>query len=368
MNQFARFGFEWTASSNGRPAIRAAFTLLEVVLAVSLSVLVVAAIATAIHLNIEVLQKQQVRIEQTQIARNVLMMISSDLRAAFQYKPVDVTGLDELTVSQAAIAGIASGADLSETDLSQIDPSDMDPSALDPSAVDPALLGDAGMGGQSSGSGSGVLGNNNSANSTANQNIASGPAEILRPGVYGNSTELMIDISRLPRIDQYSPVVLGTNGPISLPIDLKTVSYFIANEPMETDSMATGVKTTLQGGLYRRELDRAVAAFNHDVAGTLASDGYTRLIATEIIAIEFRYFNGTDFQSEWDSDLEGGFPAAIEITIVVDPQRELRETTQAEFQLAETKAWRSVVNLPMAEILPEEVTDPGALPGGGGRP
>ncbi len=158
----------------------AGFTLLEVLLALSLSVLVIAAIASAIHLNVSVLQRQQVNIEQAQVARNVLMIISGDLRAAFQYKPADVTGLDELSVSQAQIAGIASGADLSETDISQLDPGLPDAGGGDPAAIDPGALASAtgqsgaspGMtaGSQSSSGFSGMA--SNSSSSGANQNIA----------------------------------------------------------------------------------------------------------------------------------------------------------------------------------------------------
>ena len=112
------------------------FTLLEVMLAVSLSILVIAAIASAVHLNVNVLQRQQVRIEQAQVARSVMMIISSDIRAAFQYKPADVTGLDELAVSQAQIAGVAAGADLSQTDTSQLDPSALAGASLDPGSLE----------------------------------------------------------------------------------------------------------------------------------------------------------------------------------------------------------------------------------------
>lgn len=323
------------ASSRGRTRSRqrtgpAGFTLLEVVLSVSLSVILMAALTSAIYVNMNVVQRQQIRIEQSQIARNVLMMMANDLRAAIQYMPADVTGLDELAVSQQSIMNIAAGADLSETDTSQIDPS--------------MLAGAMAGGGEAA---------ETEAPSTANQNISSGQTEVLRPGLYGNSTEIMVDISRLPRLDQYSPVVLGSTGPVSLPTDIKTIAYFVNEQQIETDSFVINSGQNPPGGLYRRELDRAVAAFNLNVSGTLAADGYTRLIASEIIAIEFRYFDGEDFQTSWDSDEMGAFPTAIEITIVVDPQRKLRASGEV-VQLEETQAYRSVVYLPVSEIVAEE--------------
>ena len=219
---------------SGHRTMPAGFTLLEVVLSVSLSVILMAALTSAIYINMNVVQRQQIRIEQSQVARNVLMMMANDLRASIQYMPADVTGLDELAVSQQSIMNIAAGADLSETDLSQIDPA--------------TLLGAVAGGGQEA-----------EAPSTANQNISSGQSEVLRPGLYGNSTELMVDISRLPRLDQYSPVVLGSTGPVSLPTDIKTIAYFVNEQQLETDSFVVNRGQSPPGGLYRRELDRAVA-------------------------------------------------------------------------------------------------------------
>jgi hypothetical protein len=316
---------------------RGGFSLLEIVLAVSLSVIVVGAIGSAIYVNTSVVQRQQVAIEQSLVARNVLLMMANDLRAAFQYKPADVTGLEELTASQNQIAGLAGAAGLGEGQL--------------PEGIDPSLL--AGM----SGAGAGETGGSSESEepTEASQNISGNQTAILRPGLYGNSRELMVDISRLPRLDQYSPVVLGTSGPVSLPTDLKTIAWFVQMSSLETDQMilpqTTG--TAVQGGLYRRELDRAVAAFNLDVAGALAADGYTQLVASEIVAVEFRYFDGEKFLSYWDSDEMGGFPSAVEITIAVDPQREIRESG-APVQPQDIRPYRTVVYLPIAEILEEE--------------
>lgn len=324
---------------SGRPATGSAvsgFTLLEVVLSVSLSVLIVAAISSAVYMNVNVVQRQQIRIEQSYVARNVLMMIASDLRAAIQYSPADVTGLDEIAVSQDLIAGLAMGADMSETDLSQIDTD--------------ALMNGMGGGG---GGGVGTDAEAPSNSAGASQNIASGQSEILRPGLYGNSTELMIDVSRLPRLDQYDPVVLGTNGPISLPTDIKTTAWFVSQQPLGTDQMQTRDADAILGGLYRRQMDRAVAAFNLDVAGSLAAEGYTQCIAREVVGIEFRYFDGEEFVTEWNSDESGSFPVAIEITVAVDPQRSLRETVN-EVLLQEVRAFRSVVYLPIAEVPTED--------------
>ncbi len=342
-------------------AVPAAFTLLEVILALALSVFVVASIAAAVRLQLVVLERQRQNIERSQIARNVLMMVKNDLRAAIQYKPADVTGLDELTVSQAAIAGVAAGVDPSTLNTSQIDTSQLDPSQLDPSQLDPAQLQSGQGAGQPSSGSSGAAAPSQTTSgsfSSANQNIAAAAGEPVRPGLYGNSAEILIDISRLPRIDQYSPVMAaGMQDAVSLPTDVKTVSYFVSDQTLETNLPAIGIDQSPRGGLYRRQLDRAVGSFAFDIAGSMASVAETKLIATEIVEIRFQYFDGEDWQADWDSDQQNGFPLAIEIIVIVDSRRNTGSATEPlnnlEFDQDYMQIYRSVVNLPIAEILPE---------------
>ncbi len=309
-------------------AVPAAFTLLEVILALALSVFVVASIAAAVRLQLVVLERQRQNIERSQIARNVLMMVKNDLRAAIQYKPADVTGLDELTVSQAAIAGVAAGVDPSTLNTSQIDTSQLDPSQLDP-----ALLQSGQGAGQPSSGSSGAAAPSQTTSgsfSSANQNIAAAAGEPVRPGLYGNSAEILIDISRLPRIDQYSPVMAaGMQDAVSLPTDVKTVSYFVSDQTLETNLPAIGIDQSPRGGLYRRQLDRAVGSFAFDIAGSMASVAETKLIATEIVEIRFQYFDGEDWQADWDSDQQNGFPLAIEIIVIVDSRIASRKSVVA---------------------------------------
>ncbi len=314
-------------------AVPAAFTLLEVILALALSVFVVASIAAAVRLQLVVLERQRQNIERSQIARNVLMMVKNDLRAAIQYKPADVTGLDELTVSQAAIAGVAAGVDPSTLNTSQIDTSQLDPSQLDPSQLDPAQLQSGQGAGQPSSGSSGAAAPSQTTSgsfSSANQNIAAAAGEPVRPGLYGNSAEILIDISRLPRIDQYSPVMAaGKQEAVSLPTDVKTVSYFVSDQTLETNLPAIGIDQSPRRGLYRRQLDRAVGSFAFDIAGSMASVAETKLIATEIVEIRFQYFDGEDWQADWDSDQQNGFPLAIEIIVIVDSRIASRKSVVA---------------------------------------
>ena len=330
-----------------REVARQGFTLVEVLLAVALSTILMAAIGAVIFQNTRVLYNQQITIERSQIARSVLAMVKSDLRAAMQYKPSDVSALDELNVSQASILAGAAG---------------IDPSALsglagaggggDTDAIAAAAASGLPNGGNLGGQG----GEAESPDAAANQDIASTGQSASRPGLFGNSTEIMIDVSRLPRVDQYDPIVNQSEGEVSLPTDVKTVAYFLSDRSEEAFKMQVGTDSSeSKGGLYRRELDRAVASYSSDIAGTLARLGGTKLIASEIALLRFRYFDGEGWVDEWNSDTEGGFPTAIEVQIVVDngvdPDGE--EPSQQD-RISRGKLYRTVVYLPVAEGLSDE--------------
>jgi hypothetical protein len=317
-------------------------------LAVTLSAFLLGLITSAIYLNVRVLQRQQREIERSQIARNVLFSITGDLRAAIQYKPADVTGLDALTVSQATIAAAAAGME-----------------GIDPGIAEAA--GNANPGGSTTAGGSGTTGAGGSGGTEestpdASQNIGSNQTEILRPGLYGNATEIMLDISRLPRVDQYDPLVTGVDQPsVELPTDVKTVAWFVSDQSEESVHMQVGRDTAASGGLYRRQLERAVAAYSNNLAATLAAAGNTKLIASEVIGIQFRYFDGQDWVNEWDSDENGGFPTAVEVTILVDNERVISEdiTNRLRENPESGELYRAVINLPVAEIPEEDETAAG---------
>ena len=87
-----------------------------------------------------------------------------------------------------------------------------------------------------------------------------------------------------------------------------------------------------------------------------APDDSSNLVASEIAEIRFRYFDGDDWQTEWNSEEQGGFPPAIEIVLVIDPTRSTsgQDYQYSGFDSAVMEQYRSVVHLPAAELPPEE--------------
>ena len=87
------------------------FTLLEVVLALGLTVVVMTAIGVAIFLHLRAVDRTRLAIERDQLARILLRRIGDDLRSAVRREPPDDAGMQALqTLMQSAkSAGKSSG-------------------------------------------------------------------------------------------------------------------------------------------------------------------------------------------------------------------------------------------------------------------
>jgi hypothetical protein len=268
-------------------------TLLELLLALALSVIVLSAIGAAIEMHLKMLGTRRTQVEETQLARAVLRRIADDLRSAVQYEVLDVSGLKSLAGD--ALAGAA--------------------------GIDPTML--SGLADQAGVDAGGLLGEDEPLD------IASSVAPPTIPGLYGNQFELQIDVSRLPRIDEYHVLFnpLDTTQVVDIPSDVKTVAYYLSPDLATTaapgaltdpnESERIRVTGYAGRGLVRRELDRAVTtwAMNNVNVKDLAQSG--KMLAPEVTGLEFRYFDGAEWWPEWNSDARQGLPVAVAIAIEI---------------------------------------------------
>lgn len=285
---------------------RAGYTLLELLLALGLSVVVFSAVGAGVQIYLVALTKQQAMVEQKQVARALLAMIGNDLRAGIQYKATDYSGLDNLIQTQTMM--LTGGA------------------AAEEEEEEPESL-------------------------IVEEEVS------FRPTMLGSSNVLMIDISRLPRLDQYNPLVASAEDEVQSPSDIKSLSYFVSLSEGGVESAIEFQPNKAPGGLYRREIDRAVAEYRGETDLMLAPDEFTRLIANEVVDISFQYFDGEDWQSEWDSVESGGFPVAIEVNIMIDPVRSAagsQDYTIDQSDPDQMQIFRTVVDLPVAEPIESE--------------
>lgn len=323
-----------------RPAL--GYTLLEVILSLSLMSLVLLCVAMAIDFQLRVADAGRTNVEEAQLARVLLHRIADDLRAA-------------ITVSADASASTGGWASASSDSSSATSGGDGNEGGQDQAG---GQEGEGGGGGESAGQDE-TGGASSSA--TVEMGAVSGATGSVvpqtTPGVYGGLDWLQVDISRLPRPDQVKAAIEPADGsliPVSL-TDAKTVAYYLAS-PDDSESADPLDPSSWSGGLVRQELDRSVASWASSQGLLDDSTSSESPLAPEVVALEFRYSDGTSWLEEWDTSQSGALPVAIEVTLGIQPARQRSgramspsESSGASAETAEVLYYTLVVDLPAAQ-------------------
>ncbi|MCR9233507.1 MAG: prepilin-type N-terminal cleavage/methylation domain-containing protein [bacterium] len=242
------------------------FTLLEVILAIGLTSLLLAAIYSALDLYWKYTTLGHRQVEQAQIARAVFQKISHDLHC--------VTYRLETAEEETEGTG-SSDSEAEETETVEIQVTSTD-------------------------------------DAYTSGNI----------GVYGDSQSLVLHTSRPAR----QPLLLSSNsGETTAPSvrsDLLSVSYFLAVAGAGGLQGAAGdqFRNTSGGGedvqgVARLEGDRLSMSMADQAADLEQMASQSELLAPEISSLQFQYFDGTDWLELWDSTEYGTVPQAIRVTI-----------------------------------------------------
>jgi len=373
---------------------RRGLTLLELILALSLSVLVLMAIGMAIDLHYRMFDVRRTNIEEAHVARAVLRNIADDLRAAVQFVPPDLEGLEAVTGNAAtAAASMLSGqaseggsgggtgnpesgnsdANVGETTGDQSAPSP-DPMGFGQSAQSGSpqtggspMGGTQGFGALGSGLNPGALSQLSAGQAAAPEETGELGQAISVVGLYGSTTQLQFDISRLPRVDEYEAILSPTSdlGVVDIPSDIKTVTYFVCSEDTfdaaKAPSLLNGSpqpSTTGRGrGLMRRELSQAVSSWAESNGNLQSTYSDARLLAEEVVALQFRYYDGVGWLDDWNSDELGGLPVAVEVTVTIQPTYAMSEEALAKLPvdaIPPEKVYSLIVHLPASR--PGEMT------------
>lgn len=315
------------------------FTLLEVLLTLSLAVVLMGLVGGALRFYAVDMNIRDMDIRQTQLAAAVMQMIEDDLRATLHSEPVDTSGLEALLASTAANVsggGEAAGgaAPAEDVDLSAAGIDSGEEEEDDTMDEEPASTAD----------------------------VSTGAALLETPGLIGNQYAIQLDLSRLPRLEEYISVIDGTSANIDdVPSDLKTVAYFVqpagaggVNDPLDqiNSQAASNPNALAGGGLVRRSLDRSATAFAVTNGGAATLNQTGELLAPEITGIEFAYWDGTTWLQEWSSDEYGELPMAVQVRLYMnDPETAITgEITDSSM----TRTFMHVVRLPLARPIEEE--------------
>jgi prepilin-type N-terminal cleavage/methylation domain-containing protein len=250
--------------------LRSGFTLLEVLLASAISLLLLSALYVAMDIQLKLAQAGREAVDQATLVRSLLKRISYDLSS----------GLGPIGPVQAASSGSGGGGSA------------------------------AGAGGASGAGGVGAAGGASSAASaTAAPAVTTPAVQSLGIGVQGDNQTLTIFVSRLPPLDRTAYDPSSPNGQQQTGFsDQRRITYWLSSAG--------------DGGLARQEILRVTADDENTQMPPGVPDEASLIIAPEVVSLQFRYFDGTDWQDTWDGSQPGpdgmtpmGPPRAIEVTI-----------------------------------------------------
>ena len=338
--------------------VRSAFTLLETILALSLSALLLGAIFTAIDQSWRTSASGREEMERAQLARALIHRIEVDIRAITYIAPPPVgETADSSTTSSSSSGASSSGGSGSSGSGSGSSNGGSSGGSSSGGASGGSSGGKSGGGGSSGGSksGSGSSGgssggsaaaSSSSSTSSAAATDTSATTEETGPnsksiGIRGTIQSFEISIAR-PRRDLL-PMSAGAAAVRTS--DLRQVSYSF---------LPPGTSST--SGLIRTEGDRmAVEAVeaNGAAANQISS---SQLLAPEVATFRVRYFDGTTWLETWDSDTIGRIPRAVEVTISFLPPKRKPPI----FNVAVSKSmnsFRTVVLIPVSDPYPKELVE-----------
>jgi hypothetical protein len=312
--------------------IRSGFTLIELVLSLAITIVIAGLIGLLINIYANQLEESGEIVKQTQLARSILHTIGDDIRSVIRYQEYDPSVLEQIITDGmgSMTGGMTGGGDGG---------------------------GGAGGGSSSGGSGSGTGGASAGAGSGgapsgassggSSSSSGSGSAGIteetteekpLPPGIYGGDTWIQLDVSRLPRPDEYFPTQVNPlSGSLAdVPSAVKTVTYLIQSTSaggvqdvfanMASSATGQGIPAGLSGGgLVRRQLDRSILQWASANSGQMQQVNQTGdLMSPEVVGLAFSYFDGATWYSSWDASTQGT-PWVIQIELALQDAKGMRE-------------------------------------------
>ena len=351
---------------------RKAFTLIELMLALSLIVVATALIGSLMQMYARNFATRGEDIRRMQLARSILNMIAEDLRAVVTVQEYDASVLQQQLGSSSgegdAGGGSAGGGSAGGG------------SAGGGSAGGGSAGGSsagAAAGGATGASASGTSASGAAATSGTGATAEDGSAVTTvarEPGLYGTQFELTLDVSRLPRGDEYIPAAgaMVAATLTDVPGDIKTVTYFVqapsvigVGDTMDAFNDPTMVTNGMTGGLVRRALDRAIIAYAEETGDSTRLMRTGELIAPEVVSLEFAYFDGTQWLYTWDSTTQA-LPWLVQITLsiqsatgeaagAVDAGVPLSAMTSDQQAATGVQVYELIVAIPGAQLKAAEV-------------
>jgi type II secretory pathway pseudopilin PulG len=282
---------------------RRGFSLLEVMLSLTLAIVLLGAVFTAMDQSWRLTASGREEMLRSQLARALLRKIAIDVRAVMFVPPPPST--DETEAAPAAAAAVA-------------------PAGGAPTGGAPAAAGAAAPVGDST------------------TPTEPSPTSI---GIRGTMTQMELHISRARRDLNFSTDVDG-NQIVTRTSDLLAVTYSLS---LPSSGSTTGT------GLIRTEGDRLIVQSVEEEGGLATQASRSQVLAPEVATIAFRYFDGTAWYEQWDSQENGYLPRAIEVILGFTPPTSSGGPLSNVVVSSSANQFRTLIVVPVADPLPPEL-------------
>lgn len=166
-------------------------------------------------------------------------------------------------------------------------------------------------------------------------------------------TTLLMHVSK-PAHEQMAASLAASGNTQTRTSDLATVAYFVSGT-------ATGIlqQAISQPGLARLEGDRMALAMADSQSSVALMASKTEILAPEVDAIKFTYFDGFRWRYDWDSNVLGGMPKAIEVLVELRPIPGRTTGVQSSGGGTSTpNVYRLLIALPLAKPIDTSLISP----------
>lgn len=334
---------------------RAAYTMLELMIAVGLTSLLMIALFAAMQQYFSLQLDSNEEITRQQIARSLLRQMTRDIQSVVFVKKLanDETSGTSTSVSAGSSSGSASGSSSSTSGSSGNSTSGSSTSGSGTSSGMSSSSSSTGSTSSSSTSSSSSLDGNSYGQSSID------PETVMTTytnGLVGTATDLQLFVSRPDKSLSYvaSQDLTSTSQRSS---DLMIIRYLMAQsgggglasaiadkESIGTEFGPIGI-AKLEGDLF----GLSTAVETSEESPQLAA---SKLLAKEVSGLQFRYYDGLSWQESWDSNALNEMPKAIEIILTLRNQEDAGDSFSDDvtdpYALPET-THRMVVPIPVAE-------------------
>lgn len=274
---------------------RTGFTLLEVIVTLSIGVLLLSALYVALNVQLHQMRSGREVVELNALNRSVLSRMSNDI--ATNLAPVDPRVVNLQALAE-AVAGTTT-VDSQSTDSSGTDSSSSNTSGTNTSNTSGTGSGSQSSNTQSSQSAQTTTNSTSSSSETAAS--TTGTPAYFNAGIQGDAATLHLYISQGPK--NAEKMEAGVS-------DLRRVTYYLAGGP------------EIPLGLARYEAKLATS--NDGLTTQLPEDPTPFIVCKQVTNVMFEYYDGFSWQPSWDGRaLMGdgktpiGPPLAVAITLTI---------------------------------------------------